>query len=168
MYNVFLSRMNSYLKYLLLILPILWVFNSSCVKNETCVSSNNKLRIDLYKAETDSTFSVATLDSLTLYFIGNEDSLVYNNEYGISSIEIPLSDTTENLSIVLQINDGVDFMELDYKPYFVFRSTECGVINRYEIEDVRCTGNKVSLLYLENIDIDESEAVNLFMVVDID
>lgn len=160
--------MKHYLKYLSYLVPLLLLFSSSCVKNETCVSSNNNLRIGLYKVETDTTFTAATLDSLTVYFEGLEDSLVYNNEAGVSSIEIPLSDTTENLTIVLKINDGVDYMQLNYKPYFVFRSTECGVINRYEIDDVRCTGNKVRALYLENIDIDESEAVNLFMVVDID
>lgn len=160
--------MRNKLKYLFIILPVLVVLNSACVKNETCVSSNNNLIIDLYKFETDTTFSVVTLDSLTVYFEGYEDSLVYDKAAGISSMNLPLSDTSTYLSIIMKINDGTDIMQVYYDPYFVFRSTECGVINRYEIDSIRCTGNKVRLLYLEDRDIDESETVNLFMVVDVD
>jgi len=162
--------MRNKFKYLFFIIPLLLIINAGCVKNVTCISSNDKLRIELYNIQSDTIWKPITLDSLTLYFLGHEDSLVYDRKTGVKVIEIPLSDTADRLTIVMKINDGIDIMRLDYRAYFVFRSTECGVINRYEIsrDSLRCTGNKVEKLYLENNIVDESEAVNLLMAVDVD
>jgi len=82
------------------------------VKNETCVSSNNDLIIDLYKFESDTTFTKIKVDSLTVYFEGYEDSLVYDNAKGIESINLPLSDTSEQLNVIMKINDGTDLMRI--------------------------------------------------------
>lgn len=168
MYNVFLPWMRNKLKYLFIILPILVILNASCVKNETCISSNNNLIIEFYKIETDTTYSAVTVDSLTVYYQGFEDSLVYDRAKGLSSMELPLSDTSEVLNVILEINDGTDFMRIFYTPFFVFRSTECGVINRYQIDSIYCTGNQIDALWRENSEVNESEAVNLFMFVDVD
>ncbi len=149
-------------------MSILAIFNSACVKNETCIPANNLLKIGLYEITSDSTAIATTFDSLTLYFEGREDSLIYDNAKSVESIDIPLSDTTENLKIIIKINDGYDEINLKYKPYYVFRSTDCGVIYRYEIVYVTYSDDKIVLIDEENKDIDENEAVNLNLFVDLE
>jgi glutaredoxin-related protein len=160
--------MKKNFKYLLFIWPLLILFSSACVKNETCISANNLLMINLYEINSDTTAIETQFDSLTLYFKGREDSLIYDNAKSVKSIDIPLSDTTENLKIVIKINDGYDEIILQYKPYSVFRSTECGVIYRYEIIDFTYTTDKIAGILLENELIDENEAVNLNLFVNLE
>jgi len=140
---------------------------SSCVKNETCLSANNLLMADFYTLESDTSIIPNKVDTLSMYIVGREDSILYDNNLNVESISIPMADTLAKMKIVITINHIVDTMYLDYKPYSVFRSTECGVINRYEIQDLRFTTNKIQAIYLENTIIDESEAVNLYMLVDL-
>lgn len=127
--------------------------------------------IDLYELNIDGADTTATLtsfDSLTLYFEGREDSLIYDNAKSVESIDIPLSDTAENLKIIIKINDGYDIINLEYKSYFVFRSTECGVIYRYEILNSSYSSDKIVGILIENTDVDENEAVNLNLFVNLE
>lgn len=140
---------------------------SSCVKNETCLSANNLLIADFYTVDSDTTILENEVDTLSMYIVGRKDSMLYDNNLSVGSISIPMADTLAKMKIVITINHIVDTLYLDYKPYSVFRSTECGVINRYEILDLRFTNNKIKEIYLNNKSIDESEAVNLYMLVDI-
>jgi hypothetical protein len=127
------------------------------------------MRIEIWSVDSDTIFNKVTLDSLTLYFEGKENELVYDNQSGVSIIEIPLADTTENLKLILRINDGMnDELRVNYKPYFVFRSTECGVINRYEIIEIEPTNNEIRYIETKNEIVDESKSVNLRMVIDAD
>ena len=150
---------------LLLVISGLILF-SGCIKNETCLSANNLLITEVYAIETDTTIIAANIDSLTLFIVGKEDSVLYDDVRNINAFDIPLSDLHEELKIVARINDGVDTIYLKYRPYSVFRSTECGVINRYEIQEMSYTTNKIRALYIENYNIDENEAVNVFLLVD--
>lgn len=159
------------LTYQLFLVIFIIGLSSSCVKNETCLSANNLLFADFYTividpVESDTSIVKVDVDTLYMEIVGREDSILYNN-LNVSGISIPLADTLDFLKIVIEINHVVDTLYLDYKPYSVFRSTECGVINRYEITDLRFTNNKIKSIYLENNTIDESEAVNLYMVVDL-
>lgn len=144
------------------------LLNAACVKNETCISSNHNLIVNFYKIDTDTTYSEISVDSLTVYYEGYEDSLVYNNNTALSTMELPLSDTSQMLTVVMHINEGTDIMRIFYEPFFVFRSTECGVINRYRIDSIQSTGNKIEALWIENNEVNESEEVNLYMFVDLD
>ena len=140
---------------------------SACVKNETCLSANNLLMADFYGVESDTTIKVISVDTLSMYIEGREDSVLYDNNLNVGSISIPMSDTMNEMKIIISINHIVDTLYLTYKPYSVFRSTECGVINRYEILNLTFSTNKILAIYLQNSIIDESEAVNLYMLVDI-
>jgi len=160
--------MKKKLKYLFFLWPIWIIFNAGCVKNETCISSNNNLSVSFYKAEPDSTYSEITVDSLTVYYEGYEDSLIYSNNTAVNSMLLPLSDTAKLLTVVMHINDETDKMRIFYKPFFVFRSTECGVINRYRIDAVQSTGNRIDSIWRVNNEVNESEEVNLYMFVDLD
>lgn len=156
---------------LLLVISVLYFF-SGCIKNETCLSANNLLMTEVYSIEIDTTleqdttFVATSIETFTLFIVGREDSILYDQAQNIKAFSIPLSDVDEDLKIVAKINDGIDTIYLKYRPYSVFRSTECGVINRYEIQEMTFTTNKILDLYIENKDIDENEAVNVYLLVD--
>jgi len=103
------------------------------------------------------------MDSLSVFIMGRKDTLYYKAK-GLEEFLIPLSDSATQLTIVVNLNDGQDTIWLDYRPYSVFRSTECGVINRYEIQEKNFTDNKIKRLVINNNTIDESEEINLFLV----
>ena len=151
-------------KYLTFLIAIVLLFAiNGCIKNEICKQANNILDAQLLSLDQTSTLVPTKIDSVTMFFIGEENDTVYNNSKNVSNIHIPLADTTGFLKVVLKLNDGIDTLWIDYRPYEVFRSTECGVINRYEINEIRYTKNKVWNLYLDNNQVNESEEVNIFL-----
>ncbi len=139
-----------------------------CVKNEICLPSNNILSVEIYEITSDTTVAISSIDSLTLYIVGREDSILYNNSKKVETIEIPLSDSAVFLKIVAQINAATDTIYLNYTPFSVFRSTECGVVNRYQINEVMSTTNNLKAIYLQNKEINENEAINLSFFVDLE
>lgn len=139
-----------------------------CVKNEICLPSNNILSVNIYEITSDTTVAAGSIDSLTLYIVGREDSILYNNSKDVDAILIPLSDSAVFLKIVAQINATTDTIYLNYKPFSVFRSTECGVVNRYLIGEILFTNNNLKAIYLQNKEINENEAVNLSFFVDLE
>ena len=155
------------LTYPLLLLILTGLLYSGCVKNETCLPASNLLLIDFYTQENDSTKIELSVDSISMFIIGREDSVLYDNAKGVKSISIPLSDSLNFMTVVIKINDAIDTIYLGYRPYSVFRSTECGVINRYETWLPEFTKNRIEKIELKNKDIDENEAVNLFMFLDL-
>lgn len=156
------------LTYPLLFILFASLLYSGCVKNETCLPANNILYADFYDyLESDTVDVATTVDSLSLYIIGREDSVLYDNQKGLGSVSIPLSDDLTAMTVVIKINDAVDTLYINYRPYSVFRSTECGVINRYETWLPEFTKNRINEIKLKNKTIDENEAVNLFMYVDL-
>jgi len=156
------------LTYLILFIVFILGISSGCVKNETCLSANNLMKAKFFRVESDTTITEATVDTFSMYIVGREDSVLYLNNLKLDSIGVPMADTLHHLKIVIEINHVVDTLYLDYKPYPVFRSTECGVINRYEIQNLSHTSHKIIDINLKNKIIDESEAVNLRMLVDVD
>jgi len=136
---------------------------SSCMKNETCLSSNNLLVTDLYTVNEHGVIIKSNIDSMSMYIIGREDTLIYNNVKNIGSFNIPMADTLEYLQILLTLNGVQDTIKLDYRTYEVFRSANCGVINRYEIKANDNSENNIRQIVMINNQIDESKSTNFFL-----
>ncbi|OYT16521.1 MAG: hypothetical protein B7C24_07385 [Bacteroidetes bacterium 4572_77] len=134
------------------------------MKNEICKPANNLLISKLYTLDNTSELVEASIDSLTIYYVGYADSLVYDNQKSVGEINLPLSDTATFLQVVVKMNEFTDTISIDYKAIEVFRSVECGVINRYTINNIEHTKNKLWELYLYNNQVDESKEANIFLV----
>lgn len=129
------------------------------------MSANNLLKTELYSVDDNQDIVVTKIDSLNLFINTNgNDSILYYKTKKISEFYIPLSDSASQFKIILQLNQFSDTILIDYKPYSVFRSTECGVINRYEIQNIQNTQNKIWGIFLNNSQVDETEATNIFLV----
>lgn len=129
--------------------------------------SNNLLLTEFYQLDIEGLPVEVTVDSLTVFILGREDSVLYNNSKAVENFSIPMSDSLSFIQVVIKINDAVDTLSINYNPYSVFRSTECGVINRYNIVDTLYTKNRIKKITIANRNIDENEAVNLKMLLDL-
>jgi len=136
---------------------------SSCIKDETCLSSNSLLITDFYTVNQNSEIVKYKMDSMSMYIIGREDSILYDNVKNIGSFNIPMADTLQQLKILLTLNNVQDTIWVDYRPYEVFRSINCGVVNRFEIKNVDYSINSIWQIYMNNNQIDESKSTNLFL-----
>jgi len=145
-----------------LILALLTVM-SSCVKNETCLSANNLFKTEIYTVNNQGDVVLYKMDSLSMTIIGREDSVLYQNAKSLSEFYIPLSDTSSSITAIISLNTETDTLTINYRPYAVFRSTECGVINRYEILGTENTQNAIWGLYIDNDQVNESEETNLLL-----
>ena len=145
------------------IIPVILVFFSSCVKNESCLSANNLLKTEIYTVNNQGDVVLYKMDSLSMTIIGREDSVLYQNAKSLSEFYIPLSDTLDVVRAILHLNTGTDTIAINYRPYAVFRSTQCGVINRYEIQGIDYTKDGIWGIYIDNNQVDESEETNLLL-----
>ncbi|NOR86976.1 MAG: hypothetical protein GQ527_05155 [Bacteroidales bacterium] len=156
--------MSNNIKYISLLAFFTLMMFSSCIKNETCLSANNLLKTETYIVNDEGELVITAMDSMSLFILGREDTMLYNNVKDKSTFSIPLSDTAEQIIAVLNINEGTDTIWINYKPYPVFRSTECGVINRYEIFELNYTQNKVWGMAILDNQVDEREETNILLV----
>lgn len=142
---------------------LLVIIGSSCIKNETCLPANNTLTAEIYNITDTTELALYKVDSLSLFISGREDTL-YKNVKSINSFSIPMADTAKELILVIHLNDGHDTIWIDYTPYKEFRSTECGIINKYLINSVNSSHDKIEVISVNNNQIDESEEINLLLL----
>ena len=138
------------------------LLTSSCIKNESCLPANNLLKTEIYIVNAEGEIVKLKVNDLSLHIIGREDSL-YAHAKKIGEFYIPMADSATELNMVLNLNGAVDTIWLQYKPFEGFRSTNCGVINRYEIINVDYTHNNIRQIITINKLIDESENTNFYL-----
>ena len=145
-----------------LFFTLLIMISASCIKNEICIPANSLMKTEFYTVNDQGDRVKYEMDSLNVFITGRDDTLYYKAK-GLDEFLIPLSDSATQLIIVVNLNDGQDTIWLDYRPYSVFRSTECGVINRYEIQNLNFTKHSIWEIGLLNNTIDENKETNLYM-----
>jgi len=146
----------------ILLMASMLMLNTSCIKNEICISANNLLSTELYTVNDHSEIVAYKIDSISLFTIAYQDTMYYNAKK-LDKFSIPLADTATQLTLILKLNGDQDTIWLNYRPYSVFRSTTCGVINRYEIQNLSFTNNSIWEIYIKNNIIDENKEINFLM-----
>jgi len=138
------------------------LFTSSCIKNESCLPANSLLKTEIYTVDDAGEIVKFKINDFSLHIIGREDS-IYNNAKDIGEFYIPMPDSTTDLNVIINMNGGVDTLWLQYKPFEVFRSTNCGVINRYEIRNLTYTRNSIRQIVTINNLIDENKNTSFYL-----
>lgn len=99
-----------------------------------------------------------TLDSLTVFGLGN-DSLIYNNQFNISQIELPLNSQQDSCAFIfvfpqvpaeILLHDTIWFY---YSRKATLVSMECGFSTFYELKNISFSRNRIDSLSLDNINI---------------
>ncbi len=106
---------------------------------------------------TDDPIAVS-LDSLTVYGLGN-DSLIYNNRPNVAQIELPLNSQQDSCAFIFILPQAPsEFLQLDTIWFYYDRkatliSMECGFSTFYELNDISYSKNRIDSISLDNLNV---------------
>ena len=92
----------------------------------------------------DSVDRPTPVDSLSVYGLGREDSLLYSERNNIGFIDLPLNGNATESGFVMVFNSIADTLWIQYDVIPVFDSPECGFMLNFEITDLRHTSNMIN------------------------
>lgn len=118
------------------------------------------LNIGFFKYISDSDQKLI-LNNLTVYGIGREDSLLYNNQDGLTNIYLPLSPIYDTSNFVFLIDNNPDTLFLTLKRELHLVSFECGFSTFFTIVSLEHSKNNIDSISLINSMIDNSNEQNL-------
>ena len=143
------------------------VFLSACTQTENCTQEKNVLmQVGFYKKTMDSTTNIysksaLTIDSIWVMGLGT-DSLLYNKETSIKSINIPLKKTIEQTDYIVRFNNTTDTISIFHTNndrYYI--SLECGTAVAHSIDEIVSTGHFIDSVSIINRDINTTNAENI-------
>lgn len=119
-------------------LLLLLFFAMGCVEDEVCEEvTANPLRMGFYLLQDGQEESQAVIDSLSLYGVGRQDSMIYDNRRGVSRVEVPLDPTADACAFVLVFPGGVaDTLFVQYARELHMVSVECGFVMHYMLQEL--------------------------------
>ena len=142
-------------------------FLFACTQTENCTQEKNVLmQVGFYKKTMDSTTkiyskSALTIDSIWVMGLGT-DSLLYNKETSIKSINIPLKKTIEQTDYIVRFNNTTDTISIFHTNndrYYL--SLECGCVVAHSIDEIVSTGHFIDSVSIINRDINTTNAENI-------
>ena len=122
----------------LAVLLLMLVLSMGCVEDEVCEEvTANPLRMGFYLLQDGQEESQAVIDSLSLYGVGRQDSMIYDNRRGVSRVEVPLDPTADACAFVLVFPGGVtDTLFVHYDRVIHMVSVECGFVMHYMLQEL--------------------------------
>jgi hypothetical protein len=113
--------------------------------------------------ETGSGLNIAT-DSLTVYGVGMETELIYQNIKGRKDLVLFLDPALQSCSFVIIINDVTDTLTFNYTSYPHLVSKECGYTFFHTITSHSSTNNLIDTVLIRNprIKIPYDENIRIF------
>lgn len=105
--------------------------------------------------------SALTIDSIWVMGLGT-DSLLYNKETSIKSINIPLKKTIEQTDYIVRFNNSTDTISIFHTNndrYYL--SLECGCVVAHSIDEIVSTGHFIDSVSIINRDINTTNAENI-------
>lgn len=154
LFNLHKKALMSLLKSLLYrisLLPILMLI-ISCESSEICRdNTDTPLRLGFYDAE-DGSISVY-IDSITVFGIGREDSLIYDNAKSVTRIEVPLNPNKDTTEFVFVFPEYIDTLAVIHSSQSNLISVGCGFSSFFSIKDINYTNNEIVAIYKEFLEI---------------
>lgn len=143
-----------------LLTGLLVLLHLSCTEQACDLDTEAFLNAGFYSAETAEEIS---LDSLTIYGINREDSLIYSMA-NTGKAALPLDPSGESCSFIIKNGDRTDTLSFQYIPEMIFLSTECGYIYNYRLSDITYSLNEIEniLTINENVKPGDEENIQIF------
>jgi hypothetical protein len=82
-------------------------------------------------------------DSIYVYPLNLEDSILYDWARNVNSIRLPLSPFEDFSSFVFKLNDVTDTLQIYYKRQLYFVSEECGFSVNFYLDSILFTPNQI-------------------------
>lgn len=133
---------------------------TSCQNDESCRENTTVLiQVDLYSY---STLNLKKTDSLTVKGIGT-DSVLYLKK-ALSSIALPLHNTSNKTSFEVSINGLKDTLDIVHQNQDYLLDYNCGCLKNHTIDSVYFKGNAIdSISIIQNsVNNVQKENIRLF------
>ena len=137
----------------------------SCQTNNQCDTATESLvKVNFYVV--DSVELAVTVSNISVYGLGNSDSLLYENDTTRSSVLLPLSPNSETTEFVFEFENITENIKFTYTTSTYLESMDCGFITNYEIESVGYSKNIIDTIIIINgsVTTDNEEHIKLFFV----
>jgi hypothetical protein len=115
----------------------------SCTPNSCQESILSTVKAGFYQTGTGNPL---TADSVTLYGLGMDSSMIYNNEHKLKTISFPLNASSDTSVLILMINGKNDTVTLVYTSYPHLVSKECGFTFYHVLDTVYNTRTDLDFL----------------------
>jgi len=112
----------------------------SCQEKECDQTLRNHAGVSFYSVQAGNPAD-SVLDTLIVYGITREDSLLYDSASNRASVFLPLDPSRDFSRFVFQFNSLADTIEINYKREEKFVSHACGFVTRFHIRQSTTTHN---------------------------
>ncbi len=133
----------------------------SCESEKICEqSTDSKLNGGFYSV-LDSIPEAISVDDLTVWGIGREDSLIYNQANSVGSLILPLSQSADTTGFILSLGTETDTITFLYSRELHLVSMECGFTTYYYIERIDNTSNVIDSIRVINEKVTTADDENI-------
>ena len=133
----------------------------SCESEKICeVSTVSTLNAGFYSVP-DSIPEAISVDNLTVYGIGREDSLIYDQANSVGSFILPFSQSVDETGFVLSLGTETDTITFLYSRELHLLSIECGFTTYYYIERIDNTSNVIDSVRVVNEKVTTGDDENI-------
>ena len=152
------------------------LLNYSCTSDETCTQTKYvKLTTNFYHVHYNDTTKIYTtstlsVDSLTVQGLKLDtltgqyhlvDSILYNNQKKVSSINLPLNNSSTQSKFRIRFNAIVDTLTIYHTNFNDYLSLECGCIKTHSIDTVITTHHYIDSIQIKIHDVNTINAENI-------
>jgi hypothetical protein len=145
----------------LVILVIIIKLIASCTPQSCLQETTSFLNAGFYKTGTGTPLAP---DSITVFGIGNETNMLYDQAPKLTSINLPLNASSDACGFVIKVNNITDTLRFIYssRPYLI--SKECGITFFFTLDSVMVSGTIVDTIVVtnNNITIFNAENIRIF------
>jgi hypothetical protein len=141
------------------IAAVILLYMNSCTMGSCFEETESYVKASFYK---NTTKKLTAPDSLTIYGLGADTSLLYNKSRSITTALLPLNSSTSVTIFIIQINDKTDTLEFHYTSYPHLISKECGYTFYHELDsEPTHTNNSIKDIYTASKTITNKNGENL-------
>jgi hypothetical protein len=130
----------------------------SCISDSCFEDTNSYVRGTFYQ---NGTNKILAPDSITVYGVTKESSLLYNKALNVKSILLPLDPSVDNCSFVFRINGIRDTVNLMYTSFPYLISKECGITFYYTLDSAVSKGIIIDTIIIGNKNITRINEENI-------
>ena len=122
------------------------VASGSCDLNLCEESTDVNFKLGFYTLDDGKEFDSVVYD-LTIYGIGREDSLLYDQAVA-KDITLPLNPSADTSRFIISIDSVEDIFTVTYSRFVRLISHDCGFITEFEIQDIDHTHINIDSVHI--------------------
>jgi len=133
----------------------------SCESEESCEQSTVSALNASFYTILDSIPESISVDNFTVYGIGREDSLIYDQASSVGNFILPLSPSYDTTGFVFTLGAEIDTIIFLYSRELHLLSMECGFATYYYIERIDNTSNSIDSISVVNEKVTTGDDENI-------